>query len=167
MVRDVARGQTTLFGGIRFSAQNDLWVLGPAAEESPFGAGCSGTLGAPQLLPATNSAATIGGVARADLLRLPLSFAILTVGFSDSMAGSTPLPLSLAAYGMPGCDLLVSPDAALLVTGNNQSATWQLPIPFTAALADFDLFVQALALDPSANAAGATTSNGLHYRIGG
>jgi len=167
VVRDVARGQTLLFGGVRFSAQNDLWALGPAAEESPFGAGCPGALGAPQVLPTANSSAVIGGVARADLVNLPLSFAILTIGFSDTMAGSTPLPLSLAPYGMPGCDLLVSPDAILLVTGANQTASWQLPIPFAAAFVDFDLFVQALALDPTANAAGATTSNGVRYRIGG
>ncbi|MFM1870603.1 MAG: hypothetical protein RL398_25 [Planctomycetota bacterium] len=164
---DTAERRMLLFGGTRFSVQNDLWALDAAAQTTTFGSGCPGTLGTPTLAPATNGSPTLGSIVAADVGSLPLSLALVTMGFSTTTTGTTPLPLALGSYGMPSCSLLVAPDAVLLAIGSQNAATWRLTIPFVTALAGLEFSLQAFALDPAANAAGATTSNGVSYRVGG
>jgi hypothetical protein len=167
MTYDVAGKRSLLFGGMRSGPQNDLWALAPVADQAPFGVGCAGPSGAPLLSPSPGSTSRLGGVAAAHLDNLPHSFALVAMGFSDTATGTTQLPLALAPYGMPGCSLLVAPDAVALALGSQGNATWQLSIPFVTALAGLQFYLQAFALDPAANAAGATVSNGLAYRVGG
>lgn len=164
---DTATRRTLLFGGTRFSVQNDLWALAAAPRAGAFGSGCPGTIGTPTLATTGTASPTVGSILTADLGGLPLSLALVAMGFSTTTTGTTPLPLALDPYGMPSCSLLVAPDAVALAVGSQNAATWQLSIPFVTALAGLEFSLQAFALDPAANVAGATTSNGLSYRIGG
>jgi hypothetical protein len=164
---DAATRRSLLFGGQDYSNLNDLWALDAAPLASAFGSGCTGTFGTPTLTTAPGRSPTLGGTLAANLGNLPHSFALVAMGFSDTASGTTQLPLALAPYGMPGCSLLVAPDAVALALGSQGNATWQLSIPFVTALAGLQFYLQAFALDPAANAAGATVSNGLAYRVGG
>jgi hypothetical protein len=60
---------------------------------------------------------------------------------------------------MPGCRLLTSADATLLVATAAGGATCTLPIPTTVALAGAQFFAQGFALDAAANPLGAVASN--------
>lgn len=163
---DPARREVVLFGGMRFRNQNDTMTLGPAGAHTTQGAGCPGTLGTPTLAANAVSLPEPGGMVTLDLDHLPQGLALVTMGFSASSAGGQALPLPLGPYGMPGCDLLVAPDAAQLVLGAGTSATWSLPLPPAAALLGITFWNQLFALDPAANAAGLTASNAVRTRIG-
>ncbi|MCA8964367.1 MAG: hypothetical protein H6838_10870 [Planctomycetes bacterium] len=164
---DLLRRELVLFGGIGTGGYpGGTWTLASAALQDTFGSGCAGSLGVPSLQPGAASVPQPGGVATVDLDNLPQSVAILAAGFSRTLAGTQPLPLSLQPFGMPGCDLLVSPDVNVLLLGNNHAATWYLPLPPAPGLLGVEFYVQALAWDPAANAAGVTVSNGGRCRIG-
>jgi hypothetical protein len=155
-----------MFGGINTGYLDDTWTLATAGEEGTFGAGCPGTLGVPALQTNGSSTPEPGGVVTFDVANLPLSTAIVAAGFSRTVSGTQPLPLSLAPLGMPGCDLLVSVDASALLLGGNHAASWSLPVPSVSGLLGVEFFLQAFAWDPAANAAGVTASNGGRCRIG-
>ncbi len=62
---------------------------------------------------------------------------------------------------MPGCDLLVTPDALEFRSANAGAAEWTLSIPNNTALVGVFIHQQALPFDPTANALGLAASNGL------
>jgi hypothetical protein len=164
-------GRVVLFGGGLGVTGNpvyaDTWTYGafPAALVSPFGTGCSGTSGTPQL---TGNAASVGTTLQVSLSGLSNSpFACLVVGTSRTVWGTTPLPLDLAVYGMPGCRLLASADVSVLLATTSGAASLNTPVPANPALAGMHLYVQGISFDPAANAGGAVFSNGLDVRIGG
>jgi len=163
---DARRHELVLFGGINAMYLDGIWTLAVAAEQATFGAGCPGSLGVPTLQASAWSIPEPGGVAGFDVANLPFSFAMMAAGFSRTSAGPQPLPMSLQPFGMPGCALLVSPDATVLLVGSANTATWSLPLPSVPGLLGIELFLQAFAFDPAANAAGVTTSNGGRCRIG-
>ena len=163
---DPARREVVLFGGVRTRDQNDTFTLGPAGAHTSQGTGCAGTLGAPTLVPNGASLPEPGGVAALDLDHLPQGLALVTMGFSATSTGGQALPLPLGPYGMPGCDLLVAPEAAQLVLGAGTAAAWSLPLPPAAALLGITFWNQMFAWDPAANAAGLTASNAVRTRIG-
>lgn len=101
-----------------------------------------------------------------ELANLPLGTAVVAMGFSDTQSGPFPLPLALGPFGMPGCSLLADPLAAVLVASPGTRASWVLPIPNVPALVGAAFYNQAFALDPSANAAGLTATNGGRATIG-
>ena len=81
-----------------------------AAQRRPFGTGCTLDPSSPPLLFVAGEPVTGRDV---DVLMLPpggSAPAALLVGFSDRWFGSTPLPLALDRFGLPGCELLVSAD---------------------------------------------------------
>jgi hypothetical protein len=168
---DPRRHELLLFGGMENvvphgSFPNDTWTLAVAGAEDTFGAGCPGSLGVPTLQTSSGATPEPGGVLSLDVVNLPMSVAMMAAGFSRTIAGSQPLPLSLAPFGMPGCNLLVSPDATGLLVGSGHSAHWSLPLPSTPGLLGIELYLQAFAWDPAANAAGITVSNGARCRVG-
>ena len=68
---------------------------------------------------------------------------------------------------MPGCQLLVSLEGALLpLVVSSGTASYGLQIPNQPWLIGTDVFLQALAMAPGANPANAVTSNGLAWGIG-
>jgi hypothetical protein len=76
------------------------------------------------------------------------------------------LPLDLAAFGAPGCSARVSPDATNVAFGAGNSVTVSLPIPNVTAMIGLRMYTQALSLDPTANALGATISDAAALVIG-
>ncbi|HLQ38956.1 MAG TPA: hypothetical protein VK348_14195, partial [Planctomycetota bacterium] len=127
------------------------------------GTGCPGSNGVPVL---TATAPRIGQTMVATCSSLPPStLAILLVGFSNTMSGTTPLPLDLGLYGMPGCLLRTSPDLSI---GGPAAGTFTagIALPPNPATAGVSLFLQTFVVDPGVNALGATVSNALQCTIG-
>ena len=88
-------------------------------------------------------------------------------GLSDTTSPLGPLPASLAAIGMPGCELQVDPVIIDAVLATGSSASWTLNIPNDPLLLGQQVFSQCGALDIGANAAGLTTGNYGVALIGG
>lgn len=87
-------------------------------------------------------------------------------GLSNTVAQNHALPLDLAAFGIPGCQLLVSPEATslfLLPSGGYTSRT--ILMPNVPALAGLALYTQAAVLDAT-RPGGLVFSNGGRVRIG-
>ena len=135
-----------------------------AAGYGYLGEGCAGSLGVPGNIATAQP--VIGTTATFTVDKLPLSVAFFLTGFSSSVGPLGPLPLDLAAFGAPGCSARVSPDATNVAFGAGNSVTVSLPIPNATALIGLRMYTQALALDPTANALGATISDAAALVIG-
>ena len=114
-----------------------------------FGNSCSGTSGAPALsassLPWLGSALQIqaGGLS-------PSSLAILLMGFSNTSWAGGALPFQLSLVYSPtaaNCQLLVRPDAKLLLLNVGGSAQLGLVIPNNPALVGTNVQLQGLQLE--------------------
>lgn len=74
---------------------------------------------------------------------------ILMVGASKEWLGLTPLPMALAGFGLPGCELLVSIDYLVqFATGNG---TYQMVVqpPLDPVLAGVELHLQVVSEEPA------------------
>jgi hypothetical protein len=77
------------------------------------------------------------------------------------------LPLSLAALGAPGCNLLTSfPVTLATPTDVTGDAILTLALPANPAFLGFQLFNQWFVLDPPANVFDITVSNGGKATVG-
>ena len=131
-----------------------------------FGSGCGNP--ALDLAPILSARPTIGTTAQAALANIPSAVAFVALGWSRTAFGVSPLPLSLAGFGMPGCDLLQSAEAAaepVTFTGTG-SATFSLPLPNMTGLVGAQLYLQGWALAPGVNAGNTIVSNGVEWGIG-
>jgi hypothetical protein len=177
MVFDFQRDALVMFGGRHNNGslrdRTYRWVdSGTPASFVTYGQGCAGSLPvAPRLGadPLWNAAPVVGGqwfvrVDRCEPTRLVMGI----VGLSDQSWGSVPLPLALAQYGMPTCELLVSAEATLTLGLSSTSgiASWITSIPSQPGLLGVNLFQQACVLSPSANATGLVWSNAGHGVLG-
>ncbi len=144
----------------------DTWTLAPVGAEALFGTGCPGSLGLPTLQTSPDSAPEPGGTLVFQLTNLPSTLALMAVGFSNTTAGTQALPLSLAPFGMPGCNLLVAPDTTVLLAVTAHEASWTLVVPHENALSGVEFFCQAFAFDPGANLAGLIATNAGRSRLG-
>jgi PKD repeat protein len=129
-----------------------------------FGAGCAGSLGIANLV--NTSRPQVGTTLTVNLNHLPLSVAIMMVGFSKTTSGFGPLPLDLTPLGAPGCSGRVSPDVTLFLAGAANAATWNLTVPNVPAFIGQLLYNQALVLDPGFNTLGAVVSDAAGLMIG-
>ena len=76
-------------------------------------------------------------------------------------------PVSLDAFGLPGCSLQIAIDDVGLVAGQGGTATHHLTIPDRPSLIGLHFFHQALVLDPAAgNAFGAVVSDAAEGVVG-
>ncbi len=141
------------------------WVITieSGAEYRAFGTGCLGSAGTPTLaggvvLPTLGGAAVfqatnLAGVADLLALGTDLLTPIVDLG---TLFGGTPV----------GCSLRVAPIVVASLTTAGGSAQYGLPIPNSATLVGFSLLAQVASIDPTANVAGWTSSNGLRAVIG-
>lgn len=92
----------------------------------------------------------------------------MLIGASASSWGGIRLPLPLAPFGMPGCDLLVSPDLTQPIGFTNASGrAWvTLPIPGEPGFLGAAFHLQAAVRNPTANALGLLWTNGGRGVIG-
>lgn len=148
---------------VYFTAWQDA---SPIADYTPFGSGCTGSIGTPTLTAAPGSRPAIGSTFDADVSNLPLGAALMATGLSNTFtSGGLPLPLSLSILGMTGCTQYV--DALVLdyFTGST-TATWSWSIPNTPILFGARFYNQAFSLDPGANSFGFAASNAATGKIG-
>lgn len=143
-----------------------LSLLMPAAV-APYGAGCRGRAGVPDLGARPSSRPVVGGRFAVLLANLPAAATgALWLGASRSKFGSIPLPWDLSPYGMPGCSLWTSVEAALAFQGSAGTVAFSLPVPADKTLSSKSFYMQAVVLDRGANTLGATLSNALAARVG-
>lgn len=159
--------QMVLFGGLNPTTWSDLgdtWVYG--ASTATFGTGCAGSNGTPAI--SAFNAPRLGQNFDVVLSNLPTSsaFAFFAVGFSDQTSLLGPLPLSLGVFGMPGCSLLTSSEAVVLVGASGGSSTLSTFLPNDASFVGLQQYYQGCSIDPTVNAAGLVSSNGLRALIG-
>jgi hypothetical protein len=124
----------------------------PTASVIPFGRGCGSGSSASQ---ASNGVPTLGNSAWSLGLRHgPVNaFALFALGTDRVFASAlgVALPFDLAAFGAPGCPLLVDPLALVFhATSGSGSADQALAIPNAPALAGTELSGQWLVPDGSA-----------------
>jgi hypothetical protein len=131
----------------------------------PYGSGC----GTPALsaAPAPNSLPLCGSTMRTRITNSQTGWAQMALGFSNTHAGSVPLPLPLDGFGMPGCALLLDPfvlaqPCASIGTGLLEHS---LAIPNRPQLAGIEAYLQAWSPVPGANPAGIVVSNGVRLRL--
>jgi len=129
-----------------------------------FAPGCAGSLGITNLVHSNRP--QLGNTLNVTANNLPLSVAILMVGFSNTTSTFGPLPLDATAFGAPGCFGRVSPDATAFLIGGGNTASWNFGVPNAAGLIGLLLFNQALVPDPGFNALGAVFSDATGMMIG-
>lgn len=168
---DSKRGRTLTVTGFAPSPQT-LWALTPdhPAPYERHGDGCAGpgTAG-PELAlraPWTRAWLQAPWPFEVALSNLPLSIGMLAMGFGDQQHAGLPLPIDLAALGMPGCFLRIAGEATLFVSGSGGRATVSLTLPPNAALLGQVFFQQGFALAPGANAAGILATPSFRGAIG-
>ncbi|MBI5853530.1 MAG: hypothetical protein HZB39_21180, partial [Planctomycetes bacterium] len=129
----------------------------------PYGIGCTGS-GGPNVLTAI-TLPWVGGTFRATATGMPSSLLALSMtGFSQ-----VAIPLaSLLPQGVPGCDLLASPDFADVIATSGGTAQFQLVLPNSASLVGAQFFHQVVPveLDQSLALTAVTSTNALAMTIG-
>jgi hypothetical protein len=128
-----------------------------------FAPGCAGSMGTSHL---SANRPQFGTTLTVNVGNLPLSVAILMIGFSNTSSAFGPLPVSAAAFGAPGCFGRVSPDATAFLIGSGNAAVLHFPIPLDTGLNGVRLFNQALVPDPGFNALGAVFGDAAAMIIG-
>jgi len=171
---DWTRDRAVHFGGYNsFSVLtpgylSETWEydLSGAALWSVTGAGCAGTPSVPELRPAGPQRAILGANYALAVSGGVTGGALFGLGFSDTSWNANPLPLPLASYGMPGCQLHTSLDATQFVSASGGTAQLVLTIPNDPGLVGVRFFTQALVPQPGANALGAVMSNAVASVLG-
>jgi hypothetical protein len=169
-----ASGRLRVLSGVSAgSYSNDVWELNvpvvPRASE--YGAACVGSGGPLQLQLNAGTRATVGSTLGMRLTGMTYPFAVGFgfAGFSRSSVSGIPLPVDLAAVGIPGCNAYNSADINFglgLPSGSPLATAWDVAIPNSAQFVGLDVFFQAVALEPFGYFRFATASNGIAVRIG-
>lgn len=139
-------------------------TLAPQSSVTIFGPGCSGALGVPGNV--ATSLPRLGQVMTTQFTNLPQNAAFFIFGWSNTTSTFGALPVDLTNFGAPGCFGRVSLDVTRLLLGVGGTATYNLSIPSHPSFLGAPFFTQCLALDPTANALGAVTSDAVAGVIG-
>lgn len=122
-----------------------------------FGNGCAGALGVPST--SLLSEPRLGTTFQVQFGNLANNAAFAIWGWSRTVSALGPLPIDLSQFQMPGCWARVSTDVNVLLLGTNNTATLSLALPNWPSLLGSQFYMQALSLDPAANALGAAMSD--------
>ena len=152
---------------VMFGPDSETWIGEPyvVATSTTYGTGC----GTPPLsLTGVSSARPLlGTTARAAITNVPGTLAFAMLGFDRTQAGPFTLPLPLAGFGLPGCELLQSMDATLPTAPQGPGISQvQWPVPNWASLLGLRLYLQAWAPAPGSNPTGLVLSNGVDWLLG-
>lgn len=150
---------------VRASTTGGNWVIPELYIQNgvgwgPFGSGCTGSNGAPQL---SGSVPAIGQQFTLSASQLPLAGGLWAAAFgfsTTSMPGLGPLPFDLLPFGAPGCQVLVSANLLVFSVQTGGSGSLNVAIPNNQGLVGVNFANQAWVMDPPANALGVTVSNG-------
>lgn len=147
---------------------NTTWRVDTTSPASllPYGSGCSGQNGVPVL--SADRLPWLADYYQVRVTAVPATtFGFMTLGFSNTVWNGMPVPVNLAAYGLPGCQAWLGPDLTMLFGVQNGAGIWGLTIcncPFAVGL---EYSLQALVLDPTVSRPlGASMTNALRARIG-
>lgn len=170
MAFDTARQSLVLFGGasnlLPGGYHGDTWISYLLASASSYGVGC----GAPALHLAPDAARRpiLGQTAGLTVQNVPSAIVSLAAGWSRTGWAGGALPFSLAQFGMPGCDLLVSAEFMGLGAAPAGPGTYDCSyaLPNVPAMLGREVFLQAYSLAPGQNALGIIVSNGVQWRFG-
>ena len=122
-----------------------------------FGSGC----GAPTPLAlAPQTSAILGADLALQITAIPA-----TAVFGAFAFGNVQRSQDLTPIGAPGCFQLLDIVTTFPFAPASASADLVLPLPFTPELAGLPLVFQAAVLDPTSNALGVATSNGIRTRV--
>src|SRR5262249_3026496 len=127
---------------------NDTWEFLPpqAATWTRNGAGCAISAGIPLLDCAPGSLPGLGTTFTMQLTGLPTQpgIALLVIAPDSALWNGTPLPVSLAPFGLPQCSASVDPTAAIswLLPNAGGATTVSLAIPPNPGLAGTVLATQ-------------------------
>ncbi len=93
----------------------------------------------------------------------------MMIGASRTTYLGRTLPIDLTALGAPSCLLSIAPLVYVAVPINSISGRTDMtfPLPRNPSLVGAQVFHQCVAIHPTLNALGATTSNGIEVSIGG
>ena len=132
-----------------------------------FGIGCPGSSGTPA--HAGSGTPELGQTISLRTTSGPRNgVAVLILGASRVSWNGIRLPLSLAALGAGGCDLLASADLMLTQSLNFAGVgSTDIAIPASTALVSSHVYSQTAPVDLRANTLGLVFSNGLDTRVGG
>ena len=91
-----------------------------------------------------------------------------TVKFVFTALGAQgyPLGIDLSALGMSGCNLYASHECGIGAMVNSGAARWTLAVPVDQGIVGVSAYLQSVAFDANANAAGILLSNGLELTVG-
>ena len=135
-----------------------------------YGEGCKGnSSNLPTLAPAANSLPKLGSTLMVDLGNMPAGggSAIMLTGLSRTkLFGAVPLPISMAPFGAPGCNLITDVLFMTTVTNTAGKGTFSLPIPNNTKFIGAYLSQQAIVADATANKFGFTFTNGGEMHVG-
>lgn len=166
MAHDSVRDVHVLFGGLNSLPMGDTWELdlGAFASFAPYGVGCAGSAGVPQLSVVPGALPQLGGQFLARVRNLPPNApSVLLIGASDEAYAGVALPFDLTPLQAPGCILLASGEDLQALVHPSGVANWSLIVP---PVAGAGFFLQAAAFDVTANGLGIAFSNAGRGRIG-
>lgn len=122
---DTARRLTIAFGGF------GTWDYGPVVPASlqSYGTGCTTSAGGPLALrPLPWAGPWLGERFEADFQYQPPGLGVFVWGFSNTFSLFGPLPMPLALFGSPNCNLAASTDATeILLPGTTRYTSFVLP----------------------------------------
>jgi hypothetical protein len=119
-------------------------IVGPTSTYTGFASGCAGSLPTSRIIP--RDTPKLGHTLQLRLDRLPLHHAYLGFGWQRLNT-----PINLVSLGMPGCAAHIAFDAVAPVFGQNQQASFALPIPSHPSMLGLRFHHQAIVPDTGAN----------------
>ncbi|MCR9248345.1 MAG: hypothetical protein NXI31_25230 [bacterium] len=163
-----------IYGGTCNSQTNaELWEAGLPVfwRWSPYGSGCIGSQGTPQLTVKNGSSAIIGQTLQLEISNVPtfgpFASAFGVLGINRSLFLGQPIPFDLGFFQLPGCLAWTSSDfsfaASLPVNG---ISTWDFPLANTGLLLGFELNLQGICFESPAYSRWASVSNAAIVRVG-
>lgn len=152
---DLARNTTVVFGGYTYTGTStETWEYGLATSPKfhPFGTGCPGSNGVPNLQAAVGNTPAVGASFAMDISGMPATsgFGYLFFGASNYQNGPLWLPFDTGLIGWTGCTGYITPDAGQFFSHTAGVGTLTVALPNNPLLQHFTFYAQALSFDAGA-----------------
>jgi arylsulfatase A-like enzyme len=142
----------------------EIQRLRPPGSLLPFGTGCPGATGDPRLVAVVPPQVGLSAGVLIDNVSPAASMVFGMFGTSNASHSGNPLPMNMASYGMPSCQLLIDP-LSLSYAGFH-GGLWSVRTPRDPTIAGTRFYLQAFVLEPGINAANMVASAGLEGVVG-
>ncbi len=166
---DPGSNRVLLFGGSVGGGEThtlDLKNFATAMYE-PYGTSCKGPNGNPALGALNCNPPFLNETFTAQVTNIPSGAkTYLIFGVSNTTWGTYRLPMDLSGFGFTGCSLRASLDLFVTMSTSGTTASLAAKVPNDSNLVGTTFFNQAFVFDATANASGATLTNGAAGKIG-